>query len=100
MLVLACVMLALAACGSSQASTTAAATSIPPSAPAASTPAVAVSHETAETICNNLDAVFITQGPSGLTGQVSLAETMYDVTQAQVIAAVSADCPDLSKYMP
>jgi Prokaryotic membrane lipoprotein lipid attachment site len=82
--------LTLAGCSSSSSLSAAATTAVP---------AVAVP-EDAQVMCTNLDAIVITDGVAGIPNGIVADENLYKVSQAQVIAAVQADCPDLSKYMP
>jgi hypothetical protein len=91
-------VLALAGCGSSASTSTA-----PPSLAGATTAAAAVPPlpvDVQRAICANLDALFITDGGSAVTNGVPLQMTMQQATQAQVVAAVGAQCPNLSQFMP
>jgi hypothetical protein len=68
---------------------------------AAPTPTVSpLDATTQRAICNGLDATLITGGQSGVQNGIQGEESIDHVSQAQVIQAVQAQCPNLSQYMP
>jgi hypothetical protein len=90
-------VLALAACGSSSASTAAPASRAASSAAQASAPA-SVDAGTAGQVCAGLNAMTFV-GDSGADA-ISTVANAYHLTQAQVLAAINERCPDLKRIVP
>jgi len=89
---------ALAGCGSAGGgSTTAPASQTAPTAAPAS-PAAAVDAGTAGMICAALNALAF-KGDSG-GDAIATTATAYQVTQAQVVAAIGERCPQLKRIIP
>jgi hypothetical protein len=103
-LIILAALAAVSACGGSTSSTTTTPAAGSPSAAAGSpsadlgaAPSPLPSDE-AGAICAGIGAEIIA-GDGAASGVVA-EENLYHVSQAQVIAAVAASCPDLSKDMP
>jgi hypothetical protein len=99
-LVILAALAAVSACGGSTSSTTTTPAAGSPSA-AAGSPSAAPSplpSGEAGAICSDI-SVEIIAGDGALSG-IQGAEAIYHISEAQVIAAVAASCPQLSKDMP
>lgn len=95
------VLAAIAGCGGSASTTAPAAGSPSAAAAAAGSPSAApspVPSGEAGAICADIGAEII--AGDGAASGVQGAMAVYHISEAQVIAAVAASCPDLSKDMP
>lgn len=91
-------VMALAACGGVSASSTTAPASRAASAPASASPVASVDAGTAGQICAAVNAL-ANEGDSG-ADIIATAASAYQVTQAQVVAAIGKRCPQLKKVIP
>jgi hypothetical protein len=91
-------MMALAACGSGSASSMTAPASHAASAAASVSVTASVGAATAGKVCAAVNALAV-KGDSGADA-IATAASAYQLTQAQVVAAIGERCPELKKIIP
>jgi len=91
-------VMALAACGSGSADGTTVPASHAASAPSSISATASVDAATAGRVCAAVNALAVA-GDSG-ADTISTAASAYQLTQAQVVAAIGERCPELKKIIP